>query len=472
MISWLDDRVMSGRKEYYKDINTVEDLPLRPSIFSAFKSILFQCITTLLWIPLSLVCVPLYLPGLIVWGRPPTIPPWSRFYRYLTATWRDGKPEDSIPFTNRILVFQTILDAVIKSPIKGVCWFLDELLYPSYHKTDIKDPVFILSANRSGSTQLTDYLEDQDKENFLHPLMIEAFFPYIWVWRLYMVLPSLKMLRISEHIEAKFLSAFGEEFKKRHNLSLCKPETWDVMLGIGHFFTFVCQYLGCSFYKWGFVFCALKSHPVDREFCKCFVELSDCILKKVMYHRGSPKQRMVVKGHFLFAAKILENSYHGAKFITIVRDPVAQYQSLVNWTKVLSFDCPPHKILGLFPSTWRVVRDYSLEMQISYCEEEMLFYNQSEENRRNKLAISFTSYVNNLTGTLQNIYSFLNIPLPVEMLSKASALQSSTHNRTKRKNTYDPKYNRSLSSLGVDEDKLREHLSDYIDWMKELDKKN
>ena len=71
----------------------------------------------------------------------------------------------------------------------------------------------------------------------------------------------------------------------------------------------------------------------------------------------------------------------------------------------------------------------------------MLFYNQSGENTRNKLAISFTSYVNNLTGTLQHIYSFLNIPLPDEVLSKATTLQSSTHNRTTRKSTYDPKYN-------------------------------
>ena len=456
--------------KYYKDVNTVEDLPLKPSTFSVFKVILFQCITTLLWIPLSLVCVPLYLSGLIVWGRPPTIPPWSRFYRYFTATWREGKPEDSIHFTNRILVFQIILDSMMKSPINGICWFLDELLYPSYHNTDIKDPVFIISANRSGSTQITEYLEGEDKKNFISPMVIEGLFPYIWVWRL--VLPGLKMLGVDKHMETRYLSGFGEEFRKRHNFSLYKSDTWEVILGSGHLLTMLCEYLGCSFFKWGFVFSVLKNHPVDKQFCKCFVELNDCIMKKVMYHRGSPKQRVMVKGHFLFAAKILEKNYQGSKFITIVRDPLARIQSLVNWTKVISCDGPPHRLLGLFPSTWRVVRDWTVETVVSYCEEEMFFYNQSEENRRNKLAISFTSYINDLTGTLQNIYSFLNIPLPVEMLSKATALQSSTHNRTKRKSTYDPKYNRSLSSLGIDEDKLREHLTDYINWMKELDKKN
>ena len=455
--------------EYYKDINTVEDQPLKPSIFSALITMLFQCIASLLWIPLSIVCVPLYLPGLIIWGRPPTIPSWSRFYRYFTATWTEGKSEDSIPLANRILVFQIILDVIIKSPINGVCWFLDELLYPSYHNTDIKDPVFIISAMRSGSTQLIEYI-GEDKDNFIVPMVIEGLFPYIWVWRL--VLPSCKILGIDRHMEARFLSGSSEEIRKRHNIDLYKSDTWEVILGSGHLLTFLCQYLGCSFFKWGFVFSALKNHPVDKQLCKCFVDVNDCIMKKVMYHRGLPMQRLVIKGHCLFAAKYLEKNYQGSKFITTVRDPIARIQSLVNYTKVKASNAAPRRLLGLFPLTWRVARDWTVETAISYCEEEMLFYNQSEENTKNKLAISFTSYVNNLTGTLQNIYSFLNIPLPVEVLSKAFSLQSSTHNRAKRKSTYDPKYNRSLSSLYVDEDKLREHLTDYINWMKELYDKN
>ena len=216
---------------------------------------------------------------------------------------------------------------------------------------------------------------------------------------------------------------------------------------------FFSRYLGSSFFNWGFISSSLKDHPIDEEFCKCFVELSDHIMKKVIYHRGSPKQHVLIKGHFLFAAKSVEQHYKGAKFITIIRDPIERFRSLMNFC----------------PVTWRVLRDWSVETQVCYCEEEMLFYNQSEENTRIKLAISFTSYVNNLTGTLQLIYSFLNIPLPDEVLSKATTLQSSTHNRTTRKSTYDPKYNQSLSSVGVDEDKLRDHLTDYINWMKGLD---
>ena len=453
------------RVQLYKENNFVDDLTSRPSIFSAYKTILIQCITTLLWIPISFICVPLYLPGLFIWGRPPIIPSWSRFFRYLTAVCMEGKPEDNVVFTNRILVFLLIVDTVIKSPVNGVCWFIDELLYHSYHNTEIKDPIFYISGLRSGSTQMTEYLAD-DKDSFINLLCIEGLFPFIWVWRL--VVPVIKMLGLDKHIEDQFL---GKELKKRHNFNLFKSESLGVILGLRHmnFFSFV---LGISFFKWGFSFSNLSDHPTDEEFPKCFVEFTDLVMKKLMYHRGSPKKRVLIKGHFMFAAKALAQRYQSAKFITMIRDPVERFHSSLNFLKLSSDDGPPYKVHGFFPITWRVVRDYIVETQICYCEEEMLFYNQSEESKNNKLALSFASYVNNLPGTLQHIYSFLNISLPVEVLSNATTLQGTTHNYTKKRSMYDPKYSRSLSSVGVDEEKLKNHLADYIKWMKELDKKN
>ena len=439
-----------------------EDAPLKPSILSATKSILLQCVSTLLFLPLSLAFLPLYIIGLIIWGRPPTVSPWSRFYRYFTATLTEGKPEEGIPFTNRILIFIIIFDYLIKSPIKGVGWFLDEILYPSYHKCEVKDPLFFISGARSGTTQMAEYLED-DEENFIAPMMVEAMFPYIWAWKL--IAPVLKMLGLRKYFEVP--SIVGEEIKKRHNNSFFKTYTWEVALGIGHNMIVFSINLGASFFKWGLPNAALKEEPVDREFCKIFVELNDRIMKKVMYHRGLPKQRMFIKTHLLIVARELEQQYDGAKFLTMVRDPIERFCSHVNFVKVLSVDGPMKA--SVFPVTWRVVRDWIIETQTCYCEEEMIFYDQSEENTKNKLAISFDTYVNNLAGTFQHVYSFLNIPVSAELLSRAAALQKSSHDRTKRRTTYNPKYNRSLSSLGVDEEKLKEYLSDYINWMNKLD---
>ena len=440
----------------------IEDTPLKPSILCASMQIVLKCVSILLFLPLSLACLPLFIIGLMIWGRPPITSPLSRFYKYFTATWTEGKPEEGIPPTNRILIFLCILDFVVKSPITGVAWFLDEVFYSSYHKCEIKDPLFFISAPRSGSTQLADYLED-DNENFIAPMVIEAMFPYIWTWRI--IAPILKMIGLKQFFEDFSSNFYGEEMKKRHNGRFFKTDTWEFPLGITHMVVLSCN-LGISFMKWGFVGSTLKEQPVDRVFCKIFIELNDCILKKVMFHRGSPNQQIFIKSHMLIVARELEQQYNGAKFLTVVRDPIQRFRSCVNFIKVVSSVGPMKRQFGLFPITWRVARDYVVESQICYCEDEMMFYNQSEENAKNKLVVSFDMYVKNLAATLQCVYSFLNIPMSSERLSKAAALQKSSHDRTKRRIAYDPKYNRSLSSLGVDEEKLNEHLSDYINWMK------
>ena len=218
--------------------------------------------------------------------------------------------------------------------------------------------------------------------------------------------------------------------------------------------------------KWGLAFSVLKDEPVDREFGKLSMEFYNCIMKKVMYHRGLPNQQIFVKTHMLIIARELEQRYDRAKFFTLVRHPLEQSRSAINFLKLVSVEGALKKCLGLFPVIWKTLRDYTIELQACYCNEQMIFYN---DNTKNKLAVSFDTYVNNLAGTLQQVYSFLNIPVTAELLSKATVLQKTTHDRTKRRASYDPKYNRTLSSLGVDEEKVKENLSDYINWKKRLE---
>jgi len=96
-----------------------------------------------------------------------------------------------------------------------------------------------------------------------------------------------------------------------------------------------------------------------------------------MYHRGSPNYHVLVKRHFLFAAKALEQCYHGASFFTVVQDPVERFCSTMNFIACCT-DGPACQLLGLSPVAWRVIRDWTIDIQIYYCEEEMLFYSQPD----------------------------------------------------------------------------------------------
>jgi len=448
--------------DLFKEGVEISDNIQPPRLLNIIVSIVTWCTTILLWLPVSVVCLPLFVLGYCIWGLPPIISPMSRFSRYFVAVFTEGKSEENILFSNRVLIFLVLLSTLIKIPINGTFWFLDELLYPAYHKVDIREPVFLITAARSGSTQLANYLEN-DEDNFIAPMSGEGLFPFIWIWKF--VVPLLKRFSMNKHhaISSKF---FGSEVRKRHNFSLISTDTWEVIAGTWHF-SYLSWHMGFDFMKWGFLFAPL-TEPTDDQFAKKFREFTDSIMKKVMYHRGRPSQRMFVKGHFLIAANHLQQRYSKAKFFTIVREPLDRFQSLINFMMTVSSYGPPKKTYLLSRVTWKVICKFVIHTQILYCEQELLFYDQSKDN---KLAIPFTMYVNKLSDTLQMVYNFCNIQMPTPVMSNAIIAQTTTHDRTSRKASYDPKFNRSLSSLGIDEGKLKEHLTKYIQWIENLDKR-
>jgi len=445
-----------------EDVDLVDDHQM-PKLKAALLHILFKCFTNLICLVVSIPCLPLFLLGLIIWGLPPTIPNWSRFCKFFIAVFTEGKPEDNIPFTNRVLLFLIFFNILVNVPVNGLFWFIDELIYPSYHKVKIDEPVFMISAPRTASTQVCHYLEN-DTENFITPIIAESIFPYIWVWRL--IVPALKRLGMKkEHFLS--ISLFRGQALKRHEFMLNKSDTWDGLVQSWQFSVFS-WYLGYSFMKWGFSYAKLDE-PIDEDFQKCFVPFTDCVMKKIMYCRGSPNQRMLIKGHFLLTARILEERYPKAKFFMIVRHPVERIRSFINFLKLVSMDGPYKVVHGLLPVMWRVIRDYAIHTQVPYCEQEMSFYIEPADN---KLVIPFTMYVNNLSATLQHIYSFCDIPIPDNVVSDAIRAQSTTHDRTKHRASYDPNFNKSLASLGVNETKLKKRLNEYIAWINTLESSN
>lgn len=448
--------------DVFKEGVDVSDNQQPPRLLCVTINVIIWCTTILLWLPISMACLPLFVSGLYIWGLPPIVSPLSRFTKYFIAVFTEGKPEENIPIGNRVIIFLAVLTNLIKGPINGTLWFVDELLYPAYHKVDIRKPIFFITAARSGSTQLSYYLEN-DENNFIIPTSGEGLFPFIWMWKF--IVPILKRFaKKKQHVVENLM--FGSEAKKRHNFSLTNTETWEVVVGSWHF-TYLSMYMGTNFMKWGFP-CVSKAGSIDDQFMMSFYEFTDSIMKKVVYHRGRPSQRVLIKGHCLTAVNSLQQRFPDAKFFTTVRKPLGRFQSFINFLATISAQGPPRRDAYLSPVSWKVLCKFAIYTQIPYCEQEMLFYDRSDDKR---LAIPFTMYVNKLNDTLQMIYSFCNIQMPTHVSSNAIAAQNTTHDRTNRKASYNPEFNRSLSDLGIDPEKLKERLTGYIQWIENLDKK-
>ena len=147
-----------------------------------------------------------------------------------------------------------------------------------------------------------------------------------------------------------------------------------------------------------------------------------------------------------------------------LRQPEERFQSLINFVMTISTDGLPIRGHALFPLSWKVLRNYVIDTQICYCEQEMSFYKHPQGK---KLAIPFTVYVDNLSATLNSVYVFCNISVSADVISKADAVQTTTHNRQRRRSSY--RLNKSWEDLGVDEEKLSDHLAEYNNWIEQLD---
>src|SRR5205807_8760539 len=72
---------------------------------------------------------------------------------------------------------------LIYLPILTILWFIDELIFPFYRQTEIKNPVFIMSQPRSGTTFLLRTLS-LDDQTFFSLKHLEWRMPFIALWRI------------------------------------------------------------------------------------------------------------------------------------------------------------------------------------------------------------------------------------------------------------------------------------------------
>lgn len=186
--SWAKIRAMFDPT--FSHPETLRNEPVRRwGALATSRILLVHALTTLLWAILSLPFWPAYLLLRIFFPRPPTVPSVSRQWHCAVAIWTDWSP-DGPTLAMRISLFLVFLRHAMTDGFAGFAWLLDELLWGrELANQPIIEPVFEISAARSGSTQLARYIEDDPQ--ICAPNGIEIAAPFLWFWRL---LPSLERI--------------------------------------------------------------------------------------------------------------------------------------------------------------------------------------------------------------------------------------------------------------------------------------
>ena len=418
----------------------------KPSVAQFALRIIPKLIFFLIRAVISFLLWPVYWLGCLVWYRPPNVPYASQVLRYLRHAWTVSPQNPVLPFFGRIWLSLTILDFYVGSPIRGIAWLLDELLYgKTLNETSVQEPVFVISAGRSGSTQITRYIEEDDR--LVAPNLLQCMFPYLWLWRL--APKTIGRIITPEKVRQMIQSVMPDELWERHEADPFKADTFDGAFLSFHLHRFSLNF-GPEVAKQDFNMANIA--PYDRQIKeKDFVQLVDRLARKAVHFSGNSKEgktrRFYLKGHFLFGAQALWKKYPDACFITVTREPLSRLRSGINYMRVN----PPDPVLGPVPWSW--LTDTLSYTEVLYSKVEQEWFTREADCRRS--VIRFSDFVNDLESSMRQVYldCFGSQELPPHI--------PKNHPPRERKRY---SVNRTLTELGIDENEIKNSLREYINW--------
>lgn len=407
---------------------------------------------------ISLPLIPVVWVGSKLYYRPPTMLHLSQVLRYLRYAWTASPSSPGLSFWNRIYATLSIFQHALLAPIIGTAWLLDEVLYGKIlANIQIIRPFFVVSGGRSGSTQITRYLEDDPE--LVAPSILMCLFPYVWLWKL--VPLTIGRFVTPDRIRKVIADNFPPETLERHELDPFRADTFEVAFLSTHLIGIALQ-LGpeTSIAEFNFAEYAPHNKHLFEELFPLFLDRMG--RKTLLFHQHQQQQgqhtsnsptlspRFFIKGHFLLAAPALARCYPDASFLTVTRDPLSRLQSIIHFVR----SAPVDPLLGPLPWEW-IVQTMS-ETECRYCEIEQEWFTATRGKKINRCVVQFQDFVDDLPGTMAKVYNeCLGYDSVPEHIPKV-------HHPRDRQNY---SVNRSLEDLGVDHDAVNQRLSKYIAWL-------
>lgn len=411
---------------------------------ATFRLLLQKTAELLLAAALGLPFWPLYLLLRLFWRRPPIVCSLARSLRCARMILTE-RPAQGPTVAMQLSLFLELGRRVALNGARGVAWFLDEIIWGrDLQRVRIVAPLFEISAARSGSTQLSRYLEDDP--HLCAPSVLQESFPLVWLWRL---APRVERFMPKGWLDKMAHTLMPKELQERHEVNLLRTDTFEIVF--------------LAFFQLGDIFISLGPRAWAEEFHYAFVQEAsrevweddflrfiDAIGRKaLMVARPDPEglpRRLLLKGHFLLVAPALAQRYPDARFLTMLRAPEKRMQSLINFLRCQT-TLPP---CPAAPWPWLV--EYACTAEVAYCDTEMAWFQRAEGPRR--CVVRFDQYLRDLEGTMREVYrQCLDRDLS-EHVPRAHAERVRTNYSV----------DRSLAQLGVDEAALKRRLDAYGRW--------
>ncbi|CAB9500766.1 expressed unknown protein [Seminavis robusta] len=330
---------------------------------------------------------------------------WSDVLMMLKVTLT--QPRADLPFLyNTVGFFYIFWKAFYCYPAETVLWYLDDILFPEYRATEIKEPLFLLGQPRSGTTMFETLLsEDEDRHCSMY--LYEMRYPYLTVQY---------TVDFLSHIDKKYFSSRGYKLLLETGMLSCLQETGerkdmrrlrydlpdeDDLVFFWHTF---CHFLLVGFFPHEEL--VRFNHRFSELPCSTrmrYMNLHRKTIQKVMHRRGQGKRYLAkwVAGWNgqLDEAKVV---YPDAKYVVIVRDPQESLRSWMKLQGLLAYQLTGNNVLRNHPE----IRETIIQENILWFHKEVEFCKTT--SRENLLVLRYTDIVQDIPQQVKCLYHFLD----------------------------------------------------------------
>lgn len=218
--------------------------------------------------------------------------------------------------------------------------WLDELLFPDYAITEVREPIFIIGNPRSGTTFL-HRLMAKDHHNFTTIKTWEIFAsPSIVGRHIYNILARIDrkigspIIHLIERFD-KYLQT--RKYSRLHKSPIWEPEEDDNLLL--HIWSSIKVWIAAGLLRNAFqyVYFDQKMPLKDRD--RIFKFYKGCLKRHIYYHKAQKKRFLSKSPYFSSKLETILRYFPDAKIIYLVRNPMHMVPSYMNmlhtaWTSL------------------------------------------------------------------------------------------------------------------------------------------
>lgn len=332
------------------------------------------------------------------------------------------------------------LTILIVSILNIVTRLIDELIFPNYRNIHIKQPVFIISNPRSGTTFL-HRLMCLDDNKFVYNLLYHTTFPSITLYRIIQFFSTIdnktgkNLFRLLEWINSKMFGGWDDIHATGFNKSE-EDEGLHFISGISASVGLVTPFLS----EFKELYIPDKLDEKTKAYIKKYYKST---IQRWMYALGSDKiflSKTVMSSGRL---EMLHEIFPDVKIIFLIRNP---YQAIPSFTSMFA---EPWSLLH--PDIKEHSEEYREwgELGIQYYK----YFNEQKQNfkKENLITVAYTDLVAHPKETVIKIYEQLKLEITPEFLARLE-IATSTAKKYKSTHSY------SLETYGFNKAHIYEEL--------------